>query len=185
VDRPPLALVLALHNHQPHGNFGHVLQRATTRAYAPLLAALTEQPHMRLALHYSGTLLEWLTDERPEVVEQLAALVRRGQVELLTGGYHEPILPVVPPADRLGQIRALTGRISDQFGVTPTGLWLTERVWEPSLAYDLAAAGIHYTIVDDSHFLPPTSPRTEVGPSPCSPVARSCAIACPGIPCRS
>jgi alpha-amylase len=34
-----------------------------------------------------------------------------------------------------------------------TGLWLTERVWQPGLAQDLAEAGVEYALVDDRHFL--------------------------------
>jgi alpha-amylase len=37
--------------------------------------------------------------------------------------------------------------------VAPGGLWLTERVWEPELAEDLARAGVRYALVDDRHFL--------------------------------
>jgi len=40
-----------------------------------------------------------------------------------------------------------------RFGIQATGLWLTERVWQPELAADLAAAGVEYTLVDDRHFL--------------------------------
>ncbi|HWA96867.1 MAG TPA: alpha-amylase/4-alpha-glucanotransferase domain-containing protein, partial [Pirellulales bacterium] len=34
----------------------------------------------------------------------------------------------------------------------PRGFWLAERVWEPVLAADLAAAGIEHTVLDDSRF---------------------------------
>ena len=37
-------------------------------------------------------------------------------------------------------------------GVVPRGIWLTERVWEPSLPALLAPLGIEYTFVDDHHF---------------------------------
>ena len=40
-----------------------------------------------------------------------------------------------------------------RFGVDARGLWLTERVWEPELAADLADAGVRYALVDDRHFL--------------------------------
>src|SRR2546427_6632037 len=43
--------------------------------------------------------------------------------------------------------------IKRRFGVEATGLWLTERVWEPELAADLAQAGVRYALVDDRHFL--------------------------------
>ena len=35
-------------------------------------------------------------------------------------------------------------------GERPTGFWLTERVWEPSLAATLAGSGLRYTFLDDS-----------------------------------
>lgn len=43
--------------------------------------------------------------------------------------------------------------IQRRFGVGADGLWLTERVWEPELAADLAEAGVRYALVDDRHFL--------------------------------
>ena len=44
-------------------------------------------------------------------------------------------------------------RCADVLGSMPRGLWLTERVWEPELAADLADAGVRYALVDDRHFL--------------------------------
>src|SRR2546421_5879257 len=43
--------------------------------------------------------------------------------------------------------------IQRRFGVQATGLWLTERVWEPDLAVPLADAGVRYVVRDDRHFL--------------------------------
>jgi len=148
-----ITLALVLHNHQPYGNFGAVLERANAQAYLPLLESLGRHPGVRIGLHYSGTLLDWLESHRPETIDRLGALVRRGQVELLTGGYHEPILPIVPAPDRTGQIAALSARLGGLFGVAPTGAWLAERVWEPTLPTALAGAGVEYTLVDDTHLL--------------------------------
>lgn len=147
-----LALSLALHNHQPVGNFDYVFADATERAYAPMIAALERHPAIRLALHYSGPLLDWLRRYRPDLVARLRALVARGQIELLTGAYYEPILPIVPDADKRGQILKLTRAIKDEFGCAAEGLWLAERVWEPHLPRPLGEAGVRYTIVDDTHF---------------------------------
>jgi alpha-mannosidase len=47
-------------------------------------------------LHYSGVLLEWLEERHPEFFDQLRELCGRGQVELLGGGYYEPILLSIP-----------------------------------------------------------------------------------------
>ncbi|HEY9013981.1 MAG TPA: alpha-amylase/4-alpha-glucanotransferase domain-containing protein, partial [Gemmatimonadales bacterium] len=58
-----------------------------------------------------------------------------------------------PRADRVEQIQWMHDAVQRRFGVDARGLWLTERVWEPELAADLADAGIHYALVDDRHFL--------------------------------
>ncbi|HKX18212.1 MAG TPA: alpha-amylase/4-alpha-glucanotransferase domain-containing protein [bacterium] len=147
-----LAFSLTLHNHQPVGNFDHVFAEATERAYAPMLAALERHPKIRVALHYSGPLLDWLRARRPDLIASLRGLVARGQIELLTGAYYEAILPIVPDADKRGQILKMTRSIRDEFGYAADGLWLAERVWEPHLARPLGEAGVAYTIVDDSHF---------------------------------
>src|SRR5205807_762267 len=134
------------------GNFDHVIAEAADRAYAPLLGALERHPRIRLALHYSGPLLDWLRRHRPDLLERIRALAARGQVEMLTGGYYEPILAIFPDADKRGQIEKLTRDVAVEFGVPAEGLWLAERVWEPHLARPLGEAGVRYTIVDDTRF---------------------------------
>jgi alpha-amylase len=148
-----VVLSLAIHNHQPVGNFPHVFEAAYAQSYRPMLEALERHPRIRLALHYSGPLLDWLEGAHPEFFPMLRALVDRGQVELMTGGYYEPILSIIADRDRQGQIRKMTIYLQRRFGSRPSGLWLAERVWEPHLARSIAEAGVAYTIVDDAHFL--------------------------------
>ena len=160
-----LRLALVFHQHQPAGNFPHVFQAVTERAYAPLVAALYRHPEVKATLHFSGPLLDWLEANRPDVIGDLSDLLRRGQVELLTGGYFEPILVGVPRRDAVGQIRSLTDRIVQIFGHRPLGAWLTERVWEPHVPSLLAEAGVAYTILDEEHFLQAGLRRDELGAS--------------------
>jgi len=146
-------LSLAIHNHQPVGNFAHVFEAAYQQAYLPMAGALERHPRIRVALHYSGPLLDWLEQSHPDFFPRLRALVARGQVEVLTGGYYEPILSIIPDADKVGQIRKLTAYVQRWFGSRARGLWLAERVWEPHLPKSIAQAGVEYTIVDDTHFI--------------------------------
>jgi len=147
-----LNLSLVIHNHQPVGNFDFVFATATERAYDPILGLLERHPAVRLSLHYTGPLWDWLLAHRPDHVDRLKALVARGQVELLTGAYYEPILVAIPDADKVGQIRKMTDFLRRTFGVEPTGMWLAERVWEPHLPRPLAEAGVRYTLLDDTPF---------------------------------
>jgi len=149
---PRISLALALHNHQPVGNFGWVFGDVHDQAYRPMLDALDRHPAVRVALHYTGPLLDWMRVERPEFLERLRALVDRGQVELLGGGYYEPVLASLPERDRLGQLTRMADELERITGRRPRGAWLAERVWEPDLPTSLVTAGYGWTILDDNHF---------------------------------
>ena len=64
---PRISLALAIHNHQPVGNFGWVFAEVYEQAYLPMVEALERHPGVRLSLHYTGPLLEWLAAERPDL----------------------------------------------------------------------------------------------------------------------
>jgi hypothetical protein len=146
-------LVLLIHAHQPLGNFDDVVERAFQQSYRPFVELLARHPAVRLGLHYSGPLLEWIEARHPDYFDLLGGLVARGQVELVGGGFYEPILIAIPPDDRLEQMRRMAGYLASRFGRRPSGTWLAERVWEPSLPATFAQAGADYTLVDDTHFL--------------------------------
>ena len=150
---PKFNLVLLIHAHQPVGNFDEVMERTYERSYLPFVECVARHPHVRLGLHYSGPLLEWLAASHPEYLQRIGALASRRQIEIVGGGFYEPILIAIPHQDRIEQIRRLSRFIEKHFGKPPTGAWLAERVWEPQLPAALAEAGVDYTLVDDSHFL--------------------------------
>ena len=81
-------LVLLLHAHQPVGNFPDVIERAYRDSYLPFIDVLEQHPAIRIGLHYSGPLLEWAEHAHPEYFEKLSALVERGQVEMVGGGFY-------------------------------------------------------------------------------------------------
>lgn len=145
--------VFSIHNHQPVGNFTHVLEEAFDKAYNPFIETLSEYPRIKLSFHISGFLLDWLSSNRPGYIELLRSMVASGQVEIMGGAYYEPVLAVIPAIDRVGQITRLADRIEGLFGRRPRGLWLAERVWEPALPESLAKAGVEYVVVDDFHFI--------------------------------
>src|ERR1700683_2159131 len=142
-----------VHGHQPVGNFAKVVEQAYLHSYLPFVELLEKYPRIRVGLHFSGCLLEMLEQSHPEYFELLRRLVARDRVEMIGGGYYEPILISIPPEDRHEQIERLSDYLEEHFGKRPRGAWLTERVWEPQLPSTLAAAGIEYSLVDDNHFL--------------------------------
>ena len=148
-----ISLALVVHSHQPVGNFDHVFEDAYQKAYNPFIQTLLRHPRIRMGLHFSGCLLEWIENHHPGFFEVLRELVNRGQVELMGGGFYEPVLSAIPDADKAAQISRLSDYLEKHFGARPRGAWLTERVWRPDLVRPLAEAGIRYVMLDDTHFI--------------------------------
>jgi len=152
-DPAGVTFVMVLHSHQPVGNLDFAVRYATDVAYRPLLEVLADYPELKCCLHYSGSLLEWFEANAPEMMEGIGQLVERGQVELIGGAFYDPILTMLPEADRHGQITSFREYLTRTFGQTPRGAWLAERVWEQPLTRSLVDAGVGYITLDDSHFL--------------------------------
>lgn len=146
-------LVLLIHSHQPVGNFEAVFERTYQRSYLPFVQCLLRHPGVRIGLHYSGPLLEWVEQRHPEFFVSLRELMSRNQIELVGGGFFEPILVSIPPEDQIRQIQLMRDYLREKFGSEPEGAWLAERVWEPQVPSALASASVRYTLVDDTHFL--------------------------------
>jgi hypothetical protein len=150
---PPFHLILIIHAHQPAGNFEHVFEECYENSYLAFLDLLEKHPGVHAALHYSGPLLLWIEKNHPEYFIRLRRLVGTGQVELVGGGFYEPILISIPGPDQVEQLTRLAEYLEAHFGRRPTGAWLAERVWEPHLPSSLAVANVGYTLVDDLPFL--------------------------------
>ncbi|MEK7270960.1 MAG: alpha-amylase/4-alpha-glucanotransferase domain-containing protein [Planctomycetota bacterium] len=146
-------LAFVIHNHQPVGNFDAVIEQATRDAYDPFLDFLLAHPWFRMTLHYSGCLLEWLEAKRPDVVGKISRLVERRQVELMGGGFYEPILAMWSDRDKIEQVRSFREHLEKRFRTRVRTAWIAERIWETSLVRPLAAAGVESIVLDDFHFL--------------------------------
>lgn len=145
-------LALVIHFHQPVGNLDSVVRHATERCYRPFLEVLDRHPDIRMTLHYSGCLLEWLEENEPDVTRKIRELSESGRIELMTGGFYEPVLAALPRVDQIGQIDMLSEHLRTEYRADPKGLWLTERVWEQDVVPALVDAGVRYTVLDDTMF---------------------------------
>jgi alpha-amylase/alpha-mannosidase (GH57 family) len=147
----PLNICFSLHNHQPHGNFHEIFKEATKLSYLPFLKLLQKNEKIKTTIHYSGSLLEWFSKNKPEIMELIKELIEKNQLELLTSGFYDPILTMIPPEDRIGQIEYMNEKLNNWFGIEPNGMWIPERVWEPEICDALGATNITYALLDDSH----------------------------------
>ncbi len=151
IEEKTLFLGITFHFHQPVDNFDHVIEDCFQKAYGPLIDNIYEFPEVKVTLHFSGNLLEWLIENKPEIIKKLKTMARRHQIEIIGGGYYEPVFAIIPHRDRIAQMKKLSDLIKKEFGLDVKGAWLSERVWEPNYPTFLNDAGLKYIIVDDNH----------------------------------
>ncbi len=157
-----LLFALAVHNHQPVGNFREIVARVHERAYAPFLQAISAYPAVSFSLHVSGALLEWMEEEAPRTIAAVRGMVAAGQCEILAGTYYEALAPVAPEQDVKSSIVAYALKLEKVFGAAPRGAWIAERVYEPHLPRLLADAGMRFAALDDWHFKVAGIPANEL-----------------------
>ena len=145
-------LVIGSHNHTPFGSCDEDFERQYRLRYKPFLATLYRFPSVPATIHYSGVLLSWLEQKHPEFLMILQEMVDRKQVELLGGGYYEPMMPLIPLSDRIGQIELLTTFLRKRFGKRPRGCWLPGLMWEQNLAGSLQTCGMDYIFLGEEQF---------------------------------
>jgi hypothetical protein len=142
--------IFGSHYHIPYGTRDDEFERIYRRKLKPFISTLYQYPHIPAVLHYSGVLLYWIERNHPEFFMLLSDLIARKQIELLGGGFYEPMMTLLPPADKIGQIEMLTTYIRKQFGKRPQGCWLP--VWEQNMVSVLNTCGMAYTFLEDSYF---------------------------------
>ena len=147
-----LKFLFGIHNHQPVGNFDHVFEELYQNCYRPYLEVLRDFPRLKTSVHFTGPLLEWIKINHPDLLKQIKDMVAEGRLEIISGGFYEPLLSFIPEEDAIGQIRMMNDFIQTEFNFSPRVLWLAERIWNPDLPRIISAAGLEYTILDDTHF---------------------------------
>src|SRR5688500_4168387 len=100
-----------LHTHQPLGQLPWAFESAWLDSFQPFLASRWALSHVRIGLHFSGPLLDWLAAEKPATIRLVRELIGRGQIEVLCGGYYEPIFAIWSRADALAQIELSKTRV--------------------------------------------------------------------------
>ena len=143
---------IVFHFHQPVDNHNFVIEDVYEKSYKPLIDNVFMFSDIKFTLHFSGNLLEWFLNNKPEFIKKLKTMANRGQIEIISGGYYEPIFAIIPYRDKIAQIKKLSDLIKKEFDLDVKGAWLSERVWEPNYPSFLNDAGLKYVIVDDNHF---------------------------------
>jgi hypothetical protein len=118
----------------------------------PVLTNLYKFPKVSAILHFSGSLWYWIERNHGELLMLTEDMVKRKQLELLSGGFYEPLMPIISHNDRLGHIEMLTTYLRKHFGKRTQGCYLPELAWESSMPSVLSSCNIAYAFLDESCF---------------------------------
>jgi hypothetical protein len=145
-------LILGSHKHIPFGAGDDEFERTYEKKLKPFISTLYKYPKIQAVLHYSGVLLHWIERYHSEFLMLIEDMVSRKQVEILGGGFYEPMMPLIPLQDKIGQVELLTTYLRKQFGKRPQGCWLPALAWEQNMVSPLCACGMGYTFLDEEQF---------------------------------
>ncbi|MCL2066108.1 MAG: DUF1926 domain-containing protein [Treponema sp.] len=146
-------LILGSHAHVPSGAPETEFKTIYEKKLRPFVCGLYKNPKIQAVLHYSGVLLHWIERNHPEFFMLIEDMINRRQVEILGGGFYEPMLPLIPLQDRIGQIEFMTTYLRKNFGKRPQGCWIPAFAWEQHLASTLAVSGMNYTFLTENQFI--------------------------------
>jgi hypothetical protein len=147
-----IQLVLGTHAHVPSGASEKEFEYAYDNIMRPFISNLYRYSNIQAVIHYSGVLLYWVERNHPEFFMLIEDMVTRKQAEIIGGGFYEPMFPIIPHQDRLGQIEFLTTYLRRHFGKRPLGCWIPGMVWEQNIAASLSASDMQYTFLSQHQF---------------------------------
>ncbi|MCI6809644.1 MAG: DUF1926 domain-containing protein [Spirochaetia bacterium] len=116
--------------------------------YAPLIKFLFSHPNFKFNISCSGAEISFLKKRHNELFTVCKTMIERNQMELLGGGFYNPVLPLLYPVDRNGQIDMLSSEIRQTFGKRPRGAAIFGDIWDASLVNTFNTCGIEYVYLD-------------------------------------
>ena len=146
----PIRLQVVIPFHQPLAAESDAIEHAVAVCYEPILVALEEAAQARVAVHFSGHLLDHLSRKREDFLMRLKALARAGRVEILGGLFYGSIPALLREADVRAQVQMAAEYWESFIGRAPSGFWLPELAWTAELPRMFDETGLDYGFVSAS-----------------------------------
>ena len=157
-----------LHFYQPPTQIHWVLDRICDESYRPLIKLFRDIPTAKATVNINAVLTEFLRDHgKKDIIQGLAELAERGQIEFTGSGKYHPILPLIPPEERNRQVaqnwqtnRSLLGQ-----AYNPSGFFPPEMAYSREIVPSILETGHRWLImsgvacpvawpVDVVHYIP-------------------------------
>ena len=129
-----------------------VFENDYQNVYKPLIKFLYKHSNVKMSFFFNGPQFQFFKRKHPEFIKILQELISTKQVEVLGGGFYDPVFPLLFPMDRTGQIDMLSSEIRSSTGKRPRGVTLSGSSWDLSLVTSFSTCGIEYVLLDESLF---------------------------------
>lgn len=139
--------ILGAYSQLPFGSPKEEYETLLARQIKPLLTMVYRNGGMKLLFRLGISVYEYIEQNHPEVNMLINDLCRKGQLEILSGAYHDVVLSLIPTHERTSQIEKTTTYIRKNFSRKPRGLWFYNQVFNPSTVPNLSLAGLDYIVV--------------------------------------
>lgn len=122
-----------------------ILKKVAQKSYLPtnrhLLRMMELEPHFKLSLSITGTVLEQLELWAPDALQSFQELVRTGRVEIVGETYHHSLAFFYSREEFEAQVAQHKAIIQRLFGLTPNVFRNTELAYNNDVAYWADKAG--------------------------------------------
>ncbi len=133
-----------------------LLEEKYQSIYKPLCSYLYQHSKLCMSFAFSGKKIEWFNEKHSELSTVLHKMTKRKQIEFISGGYYNPVFPLLAPVDRTDQMELLNSLIKNTYGKRPRGVNIINSVWDNSLISGLRTCFMDYIQLDSS-LIPPDS----------------------------
>jgi hypothetical protein len=144
-----MPIIVGVYSQLPPGTPPSLLERALGEAYKPILTYIYKNPTLKIHIYLPASILEWFEQNHPEMNMLIADLVKKEQVELISGSYYQSVLQVLQIKDRSSQIEKTTTFLRKRFGKRSKIGWFYNQIWNSSFVSTMALGALDRLIISN------------------------------------
>jgi predicted glycosyl hydrolase (DUF1957 family) len=128
---------LLFHIYQPPVQIAPVIKQIVKESYRPIIETMRDYPNSKISLNINATLTEQLDDYGYiDVIEGIATLASRNQIDFTGSGKFHPLLPLLPEPEVIRQIKLNNetnqkyfGKVYQPRGFFPPEMAISEEIF--------------------------------------------------------
>ena len=148
-----------LHMYQPPWQQRGVIEQIAIESYDYLITLFEKYPNFKAGLNITGSLVEQLDSFRPDLLNRLKKIVKKGQVELTGSAKYHALLPLISVKEAKRQIELNQQVLAKHFDSRKIkGFYFPEMSFSLPMAKLAKRLGYSWIILDEIHCKEKVSP---------------------------